>query len=70
MEGKLNAVHTEEERVRIRAEAAERAAAARQEAAQHTHKVASTQSDTPKPATYKRVDKKKVSDDPLEGIKF
>jgi hypothetical protein len=70
MEGKLTAVHTEEERARIRAEAAERAAVARQEAAQRTHKVASTQSDTPKPATYKKVEKKAVKDDPLEGIKF
>jgi len=71
MEGKLNAVHTEEERARIRAEAAERASLARQEAAQRTHKTgAATASDTPKPVQYKKVDKKKVSDDPLEGIKF
>jgi colicin import membrane protein len=70
MEGKLNAAHTEEERTRIRAEAAERADVARQEV-KHAHK-GKNPGDTPAVVapTYKKVEKRTVKDDPLDGLKL
>jgi hypothetical protein len=70
MEQKLAAEKDEGQRARIRADAERAQLEARQEVAKRAHKVASTASDTPKPTTYKKVEKKAVVDDPLAGIKF
>jgi hypothetical protein len=72
MESKLNAAHTEEERTRIRAEAAERADVARQEvkhAAAHKGKGAGDTATVVAP-TYRKVEKRNVKDDPLDGLKL
>jgi hypothetical protein len=71
MNNKLDAVHTDEERNRIRAEAAERAEVARQEVVKKSHKGGSkTASDTPASAPYRKIEKKAVSDNPLDGLKL
>jgi hypothetical protein len=72
MQSKLNAVHTEEERARIRDEAAARAEVARQEVARRAHKTAAGKAEgtTPVPPTYKKVEKKSFKDDPLDGLKL
>jgi len=71
MERKLAAEKDEGQRARIRAEAERAKLEASQEVAKRTHKVASaSDSSTPKPTTYKKVEKKAVVDDPLAGIKF
>jgi hypothetical protein len=72
MQAKLNAVHTEEERARIRDEAAGRAEAARQEIARHArlNKTTAKEGATPASPTYKKVEKKSFKDDPLDGLKL
>ena len=73
MEVKLKAVHTEEERARIRDEMAARAEVARQEAARRQHKagVKGAGGDaTPTAPVYRKVEKKNYKDDPLDGLKL
>ena len=73
MNAKLNAVHTEEERARIRAEAADRAEAARQDVARRaTHKIGAKGAGdaTTTPVPYRKIEKKNIKDDPLEGLKL
>jgi hypothetical protein len=71
-EAKLKAVHTEEERARIRDEMAARADVARQEAARRQHKAGGKGAGDATPASpvYHKVEKKNFKDDPLDGLKL
>jgi hypothetical protein len=72
MNDKLATAHSEEDRSRIRAEAAARAEVAQQQVAiKKAHKGGKAgDKDSPIAPTYKKVQKKDVSDNPLDGLKL